>query len=266
MSLSLAALQTAAGAAAGALDWQVLADTDSTMSAAQRRLAAGFLPPLVVFADSQSAGRGRMGRPWISPPAAHLYLTLAWHFDAAPQALAGLAPCIGIALVRALRHCGLTAQLKWPNDILLAGAKLGGILIELKAQREGSIALIGVGLNHAMPATAAQAIDQPWTDLASHLDPLPSREQVGGAVVAAMVERLDAFARDGFAPLVAEYDAAHALHGQALWLIQGKDKRAAIADGIDPDGALRVRVDGRLQRCVSGEISLRARAVDPPLS
>jgi BirA family biotin operon repressor/biotin-[acetyl-CoA-carboxylase] ligase len=121
----------------------------------------------VVLAEHQTGGRGRRGRTWQSPLAANLYLSVGWRFACGAAGLAGLSVAVGIAAVESLRQLGFDdVALKWPNDLVAHGKKLGGLLIEVGGEIGGpSHVVIGIGVNARMPKTAAEAIDQPWIDL-----------------------------------------------------------------------------------------------------
>ena len=147
----------------------LLESVDSTNAEALRRAEAGDSSGLVCSAEQQTAGRGRRGRQWVSPFASNLYLSLLRKFDQGAAALEGLSLAVGVAVARALEAAGMPAvQLKWPNDILFDGAKLGGVLLEMIGDAAGPCkVVIGVGLNVVMPAEAARGIDQDWTDIRS---------------------------------------------------------------------------------------------------
>lgn len=147
----------------------MLETIDSTNAEAMRQLEAGAGAGLVCTAEQQSAGRGRRGRTWVSPFARNLYLSVAWRYHQGAAALEGLSLAVGVAVARALAANGLPAvQLKWPNDVIFRGAKLGGVLLEMTGDAAGVCQIVvGVGLNVAMPDSAAVAIDQAWTDIKS---------------------------------------------------------------------------------------------------
>ncbi|PPD16019.1 MAG: biotin--[acetyl-CoA-carboxylase] ligase, partial [Methylotenera sp.] len=120
-----------------------------------------------VAAHIQTSGRGRRGRTWVSQLGASLTFSLVWRFQCGAAALSGLSLAVGVALMRALQNLGVNqAQLKWPNDVLVEGKKLAGILIELQGDLDGpSTAVIGVGINLNLPKEVIEVISQPTTDL-----------------------------------------------------------------------------------------------------
>lgn len=220
----------------------------------------------VLLADSQSAGRGRAGRVWASPPGANLYLSLSRRYDCALAALAPMTLAMGVSVAEALHALGADAvRLKWPNDLVLPAAdgglrKLGGVLVEAGRDGSGSRAVVGLGLNLRMPAEAAVGIDQPWCDLSELLGTrLPPREAVIVAILGRLLATLDRWERDGLQAHAAGFAALDALAGRRVRAMLGEDVLEGVADGIDPDGALRLYVDGGgLRRLHAGEVRVRA--------
>lgn len=260
----LDALPPAARTALAALDlaWSL----DSTSSELLRRET----PPrgaAVLLAERQTGGRGRRGRSWASPLAAHLYLSLARQFSGGLARLGGLSLVAGVAAADALHALGFQAvRLKWPNDLVVVdGAglrKLGGLLVEGGGEHAGPArAVLGVGLNVRMPATFAAAIDQPWIDLAALSTPPPSRNTLAAALLARLLPALERFDRDGLAPFLPRYAALDALAGCAVLVQQQASTVSGVALGVAGDGALRVRLeDGSVRMFHSGEVSVKARA------
>jgi BirA family biotin operon repressor/biotin-[acetyl-CoA-carboxylase] ligase len=222
----------------------------------------------ILLAERQTGGRGRRGRTWASPLAAHLYLSIARGFGGGLARLGGLSLVAGVAVVEALHGLGIVeARLKWPNDVVVAGDthlhKLGGLLIEGAGEYAGPArAVIGLGLNVRMPVSMAAAIDQPWCDLAglaaSALRPLPDRNGIVTTLLEHLLPALDVFDAEGLAPFLPRYAALDALVGQAVTLHSGEIKQVGTALGVAEDGALRLRLeDGREQRVHAGEVSVR---------
>lgn len=242
----------------GAIDvrWQI----DSTSSELAR--GADPLPNArACLAEIQTAGRGRRGRRWQTPLAGGIALSFARRFDGGMASLSGLSLVAGIAVLRALADAGVAgAALKWPNDIVAKGQKLGGILVELGGDALGPCrAVVGIGLNVRIGAEQGSAIDQPWTDLASLAGgEAPSRNAVAGRMLARLAEALDAFGASGFAAFEREYAEHDALHGREIAVASGSETWTAIADGVTSRGALRVVRGGRAIEVDSGEVSVRA--------
>jgi BirA family biotin operon repressor/biotin-[acetyl-CoA-carboxylase] ligase len=266
-ALDEAALRDALPASARArfASIEVLDEIDSTNSELLRRRTQerGIV---ALFAERQSGGRGRQGRTWASPPGANLYLSLARGFDGALARLGGLSLAVGVATAEALHALGAThVALKWPNDLVVddgsALRKLGGILVEAGLQDGRPRAVIGLGLNLRMPAEAATAIDQPWTDLDTLLcSEAPPRAAVAIAVLAALADALESFDAQGLAPFLPRFAALDALHGAEVIAIAGERQTPGTAEGIDADGALRLRTAAGEIALRAGEVSLRRSA------
>jgi BirA family biotin operon repressor/biotin-[acetyl-CoA-carboxylase] ligase len=214
-------------------------------------------------AEYQSAGRGRRARSWLAPPGGALCLSIGWSFASLPPGAGAVGLVIGVCALRALQALGLRdVALKWPNDLVVAGAKLGGILIELRAESGGpAYIVVGIGLNVALGAAASAAVAASGTepaDLAAlgiaHCD----RNALAGALIAAAVDGLLQFERAGFAPFAEDWRAADALRGKAVHVSTDAGPVSGHARGIDADGALRVQTRDGLQRFTSGDVSVRA--------
>jgi BirA family biotin operon repressor/biotin-[acetyl-CoA-carboxylase] ligase len=150
--------------------------------------------------------------------------------------------------------CGL----KWPNDLLWRGQKLGGILVETRrCRRDDFAAVIGIGINCAFAPKPQAAIDQPWTDLATALGYIPSRNLLAARLLAELVSLLSHYARSGFTDFVDEWREYDVMRGRRVTLITPTGNVSGKALGIDQDGALMVSTNGMTQRHWAGEISLR---------
>jgi len=236
---------------------------DSTNAELLRRPMPGANAE-VLLAERQTGGRGRRGRSWQSPLAAHLYLSLQRGFEGGLARLGGLSLVAGVAAVEALRALGIDAvRLKWPNDLVVVDAgglrKLGGILVEGGGEHAGPVrAVLGIGVNVRMPDAQAAAIDQPWTDLATCCaDAPPTRDVLAAALLGAWLQALDLFDREGLAPFRERYARIDALEGAAVEIHTGNETLHGVAAGIEDDGALRVRVDGAMCAFHAGEVSVR---------
>lgn len=267
-----AGLPPSARARTASLDvaWSI----DSTNSELLRRPGAADGVATVLLAERQTGGRGRRGREWASPLAAHLYLSLSRSFAGGLSRLGGLSLVAGIASVEALHALGFTAvRLKWPNDLVVLDdggslRKLGGLLVEGGGEHAGPVrAVIGLGLNVRMPEAFAARIDQPWCDLstlASHSGgPLPSRNALAAALLAGWLPALDGFDAEGLAPFLPRYAALDALAGQAVVVHGDQQAFTGTTLGLAEDGALQVRMDdGRTRHFHSGEVSVRRAGTD----
>lgn len=256
MALALASVAAALGAHARRFDIDVLDRCDSTNAVLLDRAERGAPSGTVVAAREQTAGRGRRGRTWVSAPDDSLTFSLLWRFPAG-TAPAGLSLAVGVAVARAVTKVGAgeTVRLKWPNDVLLDGRKLGGILVELVPGAPHA-AVIGIGLNlrlpEAMPAElrpqAAALAERGGVDANTLL----------AAVLAELLDVLDAFAAAGFAALREEWQSRQAWPDRPVRLSSDfAPPRDGLCRGVDTDGALLLDVDGRVERVLSGEVSLR---------
>lgn len=256
-----------AAVAAGLDGLEVAWTLDSTNSELLRRPAPAQ-GALALLAERQTGGRGRRGREWASPLAAHLYLSVARQFSAGLARLGGLSLVVGIAAAEALHHLGFDGvRLKWPNDLVVAGddgglRKLGGILVEGGGEHAGPArAVMGLGINVRMPAAIAAAIDQPWCDLSglSAPTPAPDRNVLAAAVLARLLPALDEFDARGLSAFHARYAALDALRHRAVVVHAPNGAVHGVAVGLADDGALRVRTDDGSERPFhSGEVSVRS--------
>lgn len=214
----------------------------------------------VTVAERQTAGRGRRGRQWQSWPGGSLTFSALWRFTPGAPVPAGLSLVAGLAVVRALEKLGLQGlQLKWPNDVLVNGHKLAGILVELLPGRGRTpAAVVGIGINLQLPA-GAEIPDQPGvTDLARHLSPLPDRNRLLAAVLTELYLLFDTYAAAGFAALRGAWQQRNAFADLPVRITGEEKEIVGTCAGVDDDGALLVRTDGGLVRILSGEVSLRA--------
>ncbi|MGY1489915.1 bifunctional biotin--[acetyl-CoA-carboxylase] ligase/biotin operon repressor BirA [Methylobacillus pratensis] len=233
---------------------------ESTNSYLMQQAAIGAAHGTVAAALLQTRGRGRRGRSWQSAFGSSLTFSLLWRFQAGASALSGLSLAVGLALMRTLHQYGLcSAQLKWPNDILVRERKLAGILIELHGDMDGpSAAVIGIGLNLRLPAATRGQIDQPVTDMASHLPVEINPNDILGQLLNHLAQVLDEFEQSGFTAMREEWQSHHAFQGETVKLLfpDGREQYGHV-EGIADDGVLLVRNEHGTQRFSSGEISVR---------
>lgn len=213
----------------------------------------------VFFAEYQSGGVGRNGRAWASPASANLYFSVSRRFSRPLSAMSGLSLAVGVAAAEALHGMAFTGvRLKWPNDLWVDARKLGGILVQLRNDPPGCIAIIGMGLNVHMPADAAHHIDQAWCDLSQLGDAAVSRNEVAAQLLGALLPALQSFDHAGLAPFLSRWQALDALHGKPVRVADGVQVFEGMSLGVDANGALRLRGDGGQERSFhGGEVSLR---------
>ncbi|UTA47439.1 bifunctional biotin--[acetyl-CoA-carboxylase] ligase/biotin operon repressor BirA [Simiduia sp. 21SJ11W-1] len=233
---------------------------DSTNAYAMRAAAQGQVHGLAVLVEQQSAGRGRRGRQWVSPFGANIYLSLVWRFAGGAASLSGLSLAVGVACARALTALGLPGVgLKWPNDLLVNGHKLGGILLEMTGDPAGECqVVIGIGINVGMGRQQAAGIDQPWTSVQAQGVQVP-RSRLAAELLSQLVQVLAEFSIKGFAGLRAEWAALDVYKDAPVTLLSVSQSVAGVARGVDDGGALLLETEGGIQAFHGGEVSVRAR-------
>jgi len=232
---------------------EVLPELDSTSSELMRRARAGRLEPVLLVAERQTAGRGRMGRSWEAD--ADSSLTFSLGLPLAPADWSGLSLAVGVSLAESLHP---RIQLKWPNDLWVDDRKLAGILIETAGFGEGRLgpryAVIGVGINIAPRGAAGLATPPAW------LQELLATSDAGQALVrlaGPLVQAVQAFESFGYAPFQARFNARDALRDRAVALGDGT---FGTAHGTSEAGALLVHTAGGMQTVTSSEVSVRPAA------
>jgi BirA family biotin operon repressor/biotin-[acetyl-CoA-carboxylase] ligase len=230
-------------------------EIDSTNAEARRRAEAGAAGPVWITAAVQTAGRGRRGRSW-STKRGNLAATLLMVTDAPPVEAAQVSFVAALAAAELADAClgEGTAQLKWPNDVLVHGKKCVGILVESGARPDGRLWLaIGIGV---ILAHHPEDVERPATSFAEHMTGPPPEPKAALEVLAGRFEAWrHAWATQGFAPVA----RAWTLHAMGLGepceaRLPNRTVRG-IAEGLDPDGALRLRLDdGRLERITAGDV------------
>jgi BirA family biotin operon repressor/biotin-[acetyl-CoA-carboxylase] ligase len=230
------------------------------------RAAAGAASPpppeaILLVAEHQSAGRGRMGRNWHSEAGSSLTFSLGMPLQ--PADWSGLSLAVGVSLAESLSPQtseGDQLQLKWPNDLWFKDCKLGGILVETASWGEQRYVVIGVGINVMTPAqsfeTEAQSGMPPGVAATSLQALWPGVDAPWAlqAVAAPLVAAMLAFEQEGFAPFQARFAARDALAGRAVRLSDGTEGSAC---GVGPHGALRLQTAAGMRDISSQEVSVR---------
>jgi BirA family biotin operon repressor/biotin-[acetyl-CoA-carboxylase] ligase len=226
------------------------------------------LPPsagktAVVIAEHQTGGRGRRGRGWVAPPGGAICLSLAWQYPDMPADLSALSLVVGICAANALHEIGVRdAMLKWPNDLVSSRGKLGGILVEMRAEAGGPVhVVVGIGLNVTLDDAARRAVSASGNtadDIAAHRAPVPDRNSIVAALLARLVPALAGFPVHGFAPHLADWHDNDALREREVRVENAGEITRGVARGIDSHGALLVETPAGVRRFISGEVSVRA--------
>ncbi|HEY9100445.1 biotin--[acetyl-CoA-carboxylase] ligase [Chitinimonas sp.] len=241
-------------------DLKLFDEIDSTNTALLTEAHRGAPAGLVYAAERQTSGRGRRGRSWQGELGDALMFSLLWRFGLGVADLSGLSLAVGLAVARALEGLGVVdVRLKWPNDIVTSvGAKLGGILIEVAGEAHGpSSVVIGIGLNLHLSEQLRGGLDQAAESLAL-LGYSGDRNRLLAAVLAELAQLLPAFEQQGFAPLLPDWEARHAMQGAPARLLQPNGEvLEGTALGVAPDGALRFATAQGERRVHAGEVSLR---------
>ena len=221
----------------------------------------------VLVAERQSAGRGRRGRQWQSWPDGSLTFSSVWHFARGTPAPAGLSLMAGVAVARALERLGVVGlQLKWPNDVLVNGEKLVGILVELSTGRaRGLAAVIGIGINLRLPPDVRIEAQAGVTDLAHALDgDVPGRPALLAALLAELDNLLATYASGGFPAVKGAWEQRNAFAELPVRICGDEASLEGICAGVDDDGALLLRTATGTQRILAGDVSLRPLGGDAP--
>lgn len=240
---------------------QVVERTGSTNTDLLERARAGDHELVARLARLQEGGRGRRERRWLGAPDDSFALSIGTPLPRPAQGLAGLSLAMGVAVAEALASMGARVALKWPNDVVLprAGvlAKLAGILVETVAIDGGTYVVVGVGVNLRGAAALSAATGRAVADLAS-LVPDPDPNPLAARLIVHVDAALLRFARQGFGPFRAAFEAADALRGERAAIVDGG--RVTVSGrvrGVDEDGALLLETGEGLQHIVAGELSLR---------
>jgi BirA family biotin operon repressor/biotin-[acetyl-CoA-carboxylase] ligase len=220
--------------------------------------------PSVLFAELQRAGRGRRGRSWLAPFGSGLTFSIGWPYVDTPPDFSALTLALGVAIVRELRSAGARAVgLKWPNDIVTADGKLGGLLTQARQESgAAAYAVAGLGLNISLPEGIRTRVVESGgiapVDLRSAMDSLPSRNALAARLVHALVAAFAEVGRTGFATFIDDWHEFDRLRGHAVHIEQAHGPRDGIVRGIDRDGALLLEsAAGAVDRILSGDVRVR---------
>ena len=226
---------------------EVLPEVDSTNSELMRRARAGQLEPVLLVAETQTAGRGRLGRPWQSGAPGDV-LTFSLGLPLRLADWSGLSLAVGVGVAQSL-HPDL--QLKWPNDLWWQDRKLAGILIETTQVRDERYAVIGVGINIAPREATGLSTPPAWLqELLPEVDAPQALMQAAVSLAQAVLR----FEAQGWVPFLPAYAARDALAGRAVLLSDGTSGQAR---GVDERGALLVHTAEGLKKISSAEVSVR---------
>ena len=243
----------------GEIFWEI----DSTNNELLRRVQLDKSLALnCIVAETQTAGRGRRGKKWVSPLGKNLYFSLSCTFDTGIVAIEGLSLVIGIALTEALRSLGFErVQLKWPNDILCDGKKLGGILLDIVGEPNGIChVIIGIGINVYKADLINASIDQPWTTL-DEIMPDADLDRTGLLLhfIKAIMSNIEIFHAEGFSPFHQMWESYDGCAGKEVVISHGSQIEFGVEDGITPAGELILKTAHGRKTFMNGEVSLRVK-------
>jgi len=249
------------------------------------------------LAQSQTAGRGRFGNTWVSPPGGGVYLSAAWRARVGETRAAWLGLMTATALARRLQKAGVRGVgVKWPNDLYCdgvrgvgvgagagagagasggagaganpdaklganpgakPGASLGAKLGGVLVERRGTLCVAGVGLNVSLPVRAGAAIERPWTTLEEAGLAAPAVEGIAAMVVEAVVEAADCIASAGVAAMARRFAPLDFLNGRPVEVVSSSGSFSGVAKGVNREARLRVQAHGGIRTCRCEEVSVR---------
>lgn len=238
----------------------VFAEIDSTNTylKAQQPPAAGYL--IAAVADHQTAGRGCRDREWLSAPGSSLCLSVSYSFRRMPADVAPLTLALGTGVVRCLTELGQPeVRLKWPNDLLIGDAKLGGILTETRSRDRSDLSVVaGVGINVDVSESIAADDQSGWSHnavgLSATMRELPSRDRLAALVINALFNTLNRYDDDGFDYFKKYFEVLDWLTGKSVVVDTPTGDVNGVAAGIDDSGALCIDTDSGQAKVVSGSI------------
>jgi len=217
----------------------------------------------VVLAEFQSQGRGRRGRTWNARMGEHIALSLAFERTEKASLISSLSLVSGLAAVTALDTLGVAGvELKWPNDLLLNGAKLGGILTELHQLGSRQVVVIGLGLNLLGAQRLQQQFDRPIADLSEFADRI-RRNRLAAELINSLVAFEQAHRDRGFESMRDTWQSLHRYHGRSVRLDCGSQVVQGTVVGISRTGELVLQIANKREHFAAGEVSLRESDTSP---
>ena len=237
-----------------------LKETESTNAVAFRLAEEGAPEGTVVFADAQSAGKGRLGRVWLSPAGVNLYCSVVLRPPISPVAACQLTFLSVVAVARAIESCTeLAPQIKWPNDILISGKKVAGLLNEMNAETEKvNFVVLGIGVNLNMRLSQlGDGVRHPASSLLEEGGVEVDRAAFARTLLRELDQLYDRFLLEGEAPVRAEWLERSAIRGRSVRVSCGSREFGGVVQGVDAFGALLVQTpDGVLETVLSGDVTL----------
>ena len=229
-------------------DIGVVFKTNSTNSYLLNQLDNESIHGSVVFAEYQLGGRGRRNKKWISPIGSGICFSVGWRFEVMPISLGLLSLYMGIAVARSLNSLKIKeVGLKWPNDIITTGHKIGGILLDIRGESTGPLdVIVGVGINYELPKYRLISVDQPIIDVCSVSKKSFSRNMIAASLLSNVLEILHDLQTGANLNLLNEWRQFDYYIGKEATLILPNEKITGILKGVDEQGSLLMLVDGKL--------------------
>jgi len=241
-------------------DIRVFEETTSTNDVIEKLARDGVKEGVVVFAESQTKGRGRLGRKWMSPARKGLWFSVLLRPDLRPQETTQLTVASATALVRAIRsHAGLKPEIKWPNDILIRGKKVAGILTELSAEVDRiKHVILGIGVDVNLSATEfPPELRRNATSLKIETGKPVSRPELAVAILRELDHDYARISARHFAAVAGEWEEHCTTIGHEVAIRTGDRQIRGRAESLGEDGALLLRTDhGHLERVIGGDVTL----------
>jgi len=250
-------LESLLGPSAASLSGEVrlFDEIDSTNAEALRRVKKGQSETGLLIAKTQTAGRGRRGREWLSPDQAGLYFSFYKFFDLPAESLQALSLVTALSVQSALEKAAIkNLQLKWPNDLLHEKKKLAGILLELNTKEGRNCLVFGIGINLTLPQETARQIDRPVTDLSSIADELPEVELLLAGIINSLCENLQIFEAKGFQPFTQQWNKLDCYINHDIVIESAGSRTIGKSLGVDNTGALVLNTAAGEKLISGGEI------------
>jgi BirA family biotin operon repressor/biotin-[acetyl-CoA-carboxylase] ligase len=241
-------------------DIRVFHETTSTNDVIEKLARDGVKEGVAVFAESQTKGRGRLGRKWVSPAGKGLWFSVLLRPRLRPEAVTQLTIMAATAVSRALREkTGVAVEIKWPNDILVRGRKLVGILTELSAELDNvRHVILGIGVDVNLDSAALPAdLRRIATSLKIEGGQTWDRAEIAAAILRALDEDYARILGGQFEAVADEWESRCTTIGQEVLIDLGARKLRGRAEALDNGGALLIRTQhGRLERVLGGDVTL----------
>lgn len=239
----------------------VFAEVESTNSFLMQE--PGPEPGMISIAatSNQTAGRGRHGKTWLSPPGSGLCLSVAYTFSTQPENLPALTLVLGLGVVHALEELGATdVEIKWPNDLVALDGKLGGILTEVQQRSGGGVTIItGIGINVDLQSKLDFGMETDWArnvvDLNSICEVSPTQEEIAGTMASHLLQAFVDFEHSGFTAVADKWSRYDWLLGREITIDTADRQFSGVGAGVADDGALLIDTpESGIRRVSSGTI------------